>query len=637
MTEMIGGAGSSNPIRTRAETPPKPAHVRMKSEWRAYSARVADGKVTPNIHIGLSGSFTVNGLVPMLGGALLDAGLSPQIKVGEYNQIFQTCFEHSTQFKEVPDVIALLWRIEDMMAPEFARFIKGERGALDGARRRIEELVRAVGHLRKSFQGTIIFSIPPFPEEATVDRLDLDTPINAGLFHRAVVSQLVETIGEAGQVRLIDIDALQRSFGAQTAFDARNWYLYKQPYTEAFLCELGQQIGRIIRASKIAPKKCVVLDCDNTLWGGIVGEDGLEGIAIGDDFPGSAFRDLQKWLLHLGSQGVLLAISSKNNEVDVFEVFDNHDGMVIKRDHLSASRVNWDVKSTNIKAIADELNIGVESLVFIDDNPFEVGQVGSSLPGLTAIQLHDDPAQMLEMLKRLRLFDKLEVTEEDLQRAEMMKAEKQRAAVSIGNESKETFVASLGLKVELGEATQSQLGRVTQLINKTNQFNLSTIRRTLDEVEALSRNPDWSVYALRVSDKFGEYGLVGVALVEKAVERWRIDTFLMSCRVLGRDVETVFLATIGDDARAAGASAIEAEFVPSAKNELAAQFLPKHGFASTDGRKYDLSLDAKLNRPAYVELIRDPVGAGLTDSLTAIPTPDVEKTLPGVAGSVVAA
>ncbi|MBV9702093.1 MAG: HAD-IIIC family phosphatase, partial [Methylobacteriaceae bacterium] len=523
-------------------------------------------------------------------------GFTPKISLGEYNQVFQTCFDHHRQFDGDPDVIILLWRIEELLGGEFARFITGDRAALAAARDRIDELAQAVVHLRRSYAGTIIVSLPPFPDATPAHLLDLDTPQNAGHFFHTIVLYAGERLTAAGNIRLLDLDSLQRQFGADAAFDARKWHLYRQPYTEPFLCRLGALLARIIKTARIAPKKCIVLDCDNTLWGGIVGEDGVKGIEIGEDFPGSAFRDLQRLLLHWRGQGVLLALASKNNEADVWEVFDQHDGMVLKRDHISAHRINWQPKAANLRALAAELNIGTDSLVFIDDNRFEVEQIRIELPEVACILLDEEPARMVAAIRDLRLFDKLEITDEDAQRADMMLFEQKRSALA-EVVSGDDFIASLGLRIDLGQALPNQFGRVAQLINKTNQFNLTTIRRSLEEVEALHASPNWRVYALRVADRFGEYGLVGVAIVEivEPAVRWRIDTFLLSCRVLGRGVEGSFLSGIAADARRTGASIIDAAFVPTKKNALAANFLAAHGFELVNDTRWTIAAELLLD------------------------------------------
>lgn len=553
---------------------------RADAQWRSYLART---DVAADLDIGIASTFTADGMVPMLGSALLDGGFSPSIKLGGYDQIFQTCFDHVAAFGGDPDAIVLLWRIEDLLADEFGRFISGDTAALADARTRIDELGRAVGHLRRSFKGTIVASLPPFPEATPADLLDLDTPLNAGHFCRTVTAYAAQRLTEAGKVRLIDLDSLQRRFGAQSAFDARTWYLYRQPYSPAFLLEMGELLGRIIKATRITAKKCIVLDCDNTLWGGIVGEDGLQGIAIGEDFPGSAFRDLQRYLLHLRGEGVLLAIASKNNEADVWEVFERHDAMVLKREHISAARINWEPKASNVESIARELNIGVDSFVFLDDSAFEIEQMRTLLPEVVSVLLDEEPSAMVESIKELHLFDKLEVTDEDARRADMMLSEQKRAQLGKAL-SREEFIASLELRLDVTEARTDQLGRIAQLIGKTNQFNLTTVRRSLEQLEAIASSPDWRVYALRVADRFGDYGLVGAVIVSIIDRnRWRIDTFLLSCRVLGRGVEATLLAHVVDDAREAGVSIVDASYVPTAKNGLAADFLARNGFLPTGG------------------------------------------------------
>ncbi|MCX7114410.1 MAG: HAD-IIIC family phosphatase [Gammaproteobacteria bacterium] len=545
-------------------------HVRAKKIWRGFNADgVADFK------IGISASFTVGHLVDMLGCALLDMDIKPALYLGAYNQLIQTCLNHQGMFENQDlDVIVMLWRIEDVMPLVFERFVMGCDEGLDAMKAHIDELVSALLHLRQQFSGQIVISIPPFPQGSMVELSDLDTPLNAGRFHREVIRYFLDRTSDIHPLHLLDLDALQRGFGMQAAFDTRKWYLYKQPYSEPFLWTVGHVLARMIRANTVAPKKCIVLDCDNTLWGGIVGEDGIEGIQLGPEgFPGSAFYDLQKYMVYLHSKGILLALASKNNENDVWAVFDSHDGMVLKREHIAAWRIDWHAKSANIQAMADELNIGVDSMVFIDDNPFEIEQVQVALPGVTLIQLDSEPANMIKRIKEKHLFDRLSVTEEDRNRTGMIHAERSRKhLISTVNYS------MLNLEADIKLASLSQLERVTQLINKTNQFNLTTVRRTLDEVRQLHDSPDWDIYTMRVSDKFGDYGLVGVALIEKLPDAWYIDSFLMSCRALGRHAESALLAKLAGFAKHHGVEVVKASFIPTNKNTVAAEFLVSHGF-----------------------------------------------------------
>jgi FkbH-like protein len=308
---------------------------------------------------------------------------------------------------------------------------------------------------------------------------------------------------------------------------------------------------------------------------------------------------------------VFLAIASKNNEADVWEVFDRHDAMALKREHLSAWQINWLPKAENIALIAKALNIGVDSLVYIDDSPMEVAYMQGAQPEVTSVLLPEDPADIVPTLQRLFLFDRLDVTQEDRERADMMRAERGREALG-AKMSKDEFLRALGLRFELFRARPEDLGRITQLINKTNQFNLTTRRRTLDEVRALAGSPDHRIYGLRVADRFGEYGLTGVVVIEVSADRavWTIDTLLLSCRVLGRGVEEALLSGLAADARAGGAAEFVASFIPSKKNVLAATFLPDHGFRA-EGEIWRMPVCDAPSLPAFVERLDAGQGAAV--------------------------
>ncbi len=229
---------------------------------------------------------------------------------------------------------------------------------------KINELADAVAALRKSFPGNIICSVPPFPHSPDHDIRSLSSVSTVGVLHQKVAETWTARIRAIDNIGLLDLDGLQRYFGVEASMDWRKWYLYRQPYSEAFWDAIGESAAALIRSQSTASKKCVVVDCDNTLWGGIIGEDGLAGIALGEDHPGSVFRDFQHQLLTLRSQGVMIALCSKNNEADVWEVFDKHDGMVLKRDDVVAARINWNDKPSNIASLAEELNIGARQLRF---------------------------------------------------------------------------------------------------------------------------------------------------------------------------------------------------------------------------------------------------------------------------------
>jgi FkbH-like protein len=577
----------------------------MKATWRRYGEEVARHPVGPSLRIGMAASFTANSLVPFIGAHLAEAGLKPAIELAPYNQIFQTCLDPKSYFHPECAVIILLYRLEDIVLDEIMAFLHGDAEAFQRAASKIDTLVAALTSLRDGFAGTIIVNLPPFPATLPVHTLSLENPLGLGTLHRALATQFLDKARAIRGIRLFDLDAVQRECGLSDSFDSRQWYLYRQPFTDHFLLEAGTLLGRMVVTTRQPPRKCIVLDCDNILWGGVIGEDGIGGIELGDEFPGTAYRDFQRLLLYLRQQGVFLALASKNNEADVWEVFEKHSGMLLKREHISAWQINWNAKSENIPLIAKALNIGLDSLVFVDDNPMEIEHMRSAQPEVHSVLLPEDPADILVHIRRLTQFDRLDVTKEDRQRADMMRAEHEREILSTSL-TKDDFRRSLGLRLDFFQAQAEDLDRITQLINKTNQFNLTTIRRSLDEVRHLAKSPHHRIFGLRVSDKFGDYGLTGVVIVQISADHthWIIDTLLLSCRILGRGVETSLLAALADDARADGATQLRASFVPTAKNAAALSFLPDHGFKNVEDNQWRIPLSEVPAMCASVTLLR---------------------------------
>ena len=554
--------------------------LEIRKQWRSLSqAPHAAAAATAAERIGLAGSFTTDSILPFLGMAVVGHGLEkPTIDSAPYDQIFQLCLDWKSVFPEPPTTIVILWRIEDLFGNELRSWLRGDANGLDQALDHVAELAAALRRLRASFAGTIIVSLPPYPQVPDQDIRAARSHAEAGLLHRKVLDRWAARIAEIGGISVVDLDGLQRRFGMAASIDDRKWYLYRQPFREEFCKEIGEAVGRIIALQRLPPKKCIAVDCDNTLWGGIIGEDGIEGIEIGDDFPGSAYRDFQHQLLTLRANGVMLAICSKNNEADVREVFARHDRMVLSPRDFVAQRINWSDKPVNIRAIAAELNIGLDSMVFIDDSPFEISIVQAALPMVTCVRVPEDVALLPATIAALRLFDRHEISDEDRVRSDMMAQERDRTVAEQAMD-KDQFVKTLGLAVEFFAVGPEHVGRVAQLIAKTNQFNLTTARRTASEVTALCNDPAWDVLAWRVVDRFGDYGLVGVMILHNTGDTLAVDTLLMSCRVLGRGVEEAILSVISTQAKLRGATMLEGRYRPSAKNQMVAAFYAQRGFA----------------------------------------------------------
>ncbi len=586
---------------TATTTPSDPVKA-----WRQYSAKRQEGSSdnVESLSIGLMGTFTVDPLIPYVGGRLIQKGFAAvDLTVGPYNQVYQLCFNpEATLERDRLDVIVILWRVEDLIPENLYQTLLGNEAALADLYSEVSQLIDAIATLRKKFEGTIIVTTPPYPALPSFDIHELQQPTTGGMLHTNILNRWIEGLQQVGGIKILDINGLLSNEGYQSSHDARKWYLYRQPYTEDFWSIMGEQLSRIISAQTISAKKCVVIDCDNTLWGGIVGEDGLTGIALGEEFPGRAFRDFQKYLLHLRNNGIFLAIASKNNAEDVFEVFDTHDAMVLKRDHISVFEVHWDSKVESLKNIANALNISTDALVFVDDNPKEIEEVKMRLESVSCFMVPEETAYLSDLLCNTGLFDIAELTSEDRERSNMMLAEQKRRDIK-ESQSEEDFLNSLELTVDVFEVEPRHIARVTQLINKTNQFNVTTIRRTQDEVEALSSSQDTLILAMEVGDRFGEYGLVGVAIVTKATGAiWNIDTLLMSCRVLGRGAETSLIARVSEAVARQGGDTLYAEYEPTKKNALVKSLYPDHGFIfNKDINKWIAVVNDVKKSPDYVK------------------------------------
>ncbi|HMG21295.1 MAG TPA: hypothetical protein VK607_08270, partial [Kofleriaceae bacterium] len=284
----------------------------------------------------------------------------------------------------------------------------------------------------------------------------------------------------------------------------------------------------------------------------------------------------------------LLAIASKNNEADAFEVFDNHPGMRIRRDHLAAHRISWQSKSESLRELAAELSLGVDSFVFVDDSPTECAEVKSVLPEVTVVQLPPDPARYVEVLRAVPQLDRMTLTDEDRMRAMAYAAEKARTAARAEAEGDpdalRAHLRSLGLVVQIRRIGDADVARAAQLTQKTNQFNLTTVRRSEADVEAMRRDPAWRLYALDVTDRFGDYGTTGLVFARRVDDAtWDLDTVLLSCRVLGRGVESALLRVVTEDLIAAGARRLTGRLIPTKKNAPVRDFLPRHGFVAAPG------------------------------------------------------
>jgi FkbH-like protein len=408
-------------------------------------------------------------------------------------------------------------------------------------------------------------------------------------------------------VHICDFEHLANRHGALLAEDPRGWFESKQPCSPELLAEMAREFAHLASSARAPMKKVLVLDLDNTLWGGVVAEDGLEGIEIGDTSPrGEAFKAFQKYILSLKERGVLLAVCSKNDLARAMEPFEKHPEMALRPDDFVAFTANWQPKSDNLREMAEGLSLGLDSFVFVDDNPAEIEIVRQFTPAVATILLGPDPAEYVSQLQDCRLFEPRQITKEDAERSGQYRAEADRKALLGSASDMDGYLESLGMVAEIREFRSVDAPRLAQLINKSNQFNLTTRRRAEAEVHALVGQPDHVAFSIRLKDRFGDHGLISIVIARVCGEALEIDTWLMSCRVLKRQVEDIALNELARLARFRGCSRLEGVYLATAKNEMVRDFYPRMGFATRqavpDRGEYTLSLGDFSPKPTRITL-----------------------------------
>jgi len=422
-------------------------------------------------------------------------------------------------------------------------------------------------------------------------------------FRRAVNTEL--GLRAPVYVYICDVEFLANRIGALKSHDPRTWFESKQPYSADLLVYVAKEVSQIFMRTRTAAKKLIVLDLDNTLWGGVVGDDGLEGIEIGTTSPrGEAFRDFQLFLKSIKARGILLAVASKNDYEKAIEPFLSHPEMVLSLEDFVSFKANWEPKSENIREIATELALGLDSFVFVDDNPAEIEIVRQFVPEVTGICVGTDPSTFKSVLQDSRLFEARSVTREDMERSALYQVEAKRQALKGHATDMDSYLTSLEMVACVSSFNLLDAPRITQLINKSNQFNLTTRRRTDAETLEVMNDPKMVHFTVRLSDRFGEHGLIAVVIGKVEGVDLRIDTWLMSCRVLKRQVEEETLNQIVLRAASRSCHRIVGEYFPTAKNGMVAELYPKLGFetiAQSDvGSTFELSLEKYEAKPTKI-------------------------------------
>ena len=543
--------------------------------------RSAELASLPLLSVGVLRNATLEPIEPYLRYSAMRAGFRAEVHFSSFAGAFQEALDGREKVLSRSD-LALVWLHFDTASPRLAReFPTLSRADVQS------ELERTLGELRvllagarRQTQATLLcvgFETPPLPALGIADGEA------AGFGQQAVVRALNDGMREAlaalGNAYFLDLSQVLARLGVERFYDPRYWHIGRAPYARDALREVADTVTRYWVATRGRARKCLVLDCDNVLWGGIAGEEEFAGLALGTEHPGSAFREFQQEVKNLAARGVILALCSKNEPETVWRVFRDHPGMLLQERDIAASRINWRDKAENLREIAAELNIGLDSLVFLDDSEFEVERVRSALPMVEAVHLPADRAvEYRNLLLAGGWFDTLSISEEDRTRSAMYRAEADRRRAHDGIPDLTAYLRSLEMVAELALAGPGEIARVAQLTQRTNQFNLTTRRYSEDDIRTLVESPDSDVLTIRVSDRFGDAGLVGAAILRCQGPLAIVDTLLMSCRVLGRGVEQVLAESCVALAARRHCSEIEGHYLRSAKNGLVAEFWSSVGF-----------------------------------------------------------
>lgn len=406
-------------------------------------------------------------------------------------------------------------------------------------------------------------------------------------------------------LKVIDYSEFTRRYPVVDLLDWKYFFISQMGINPKLTKDFQSWWQRKIDSIALKRKKCIVLDLDNTLWGGVLGEEGISGIKIGGDYPGKAFVFFQKSLLQLSKSGVILTVCSKNNEADVLEAWDKNPFMVLKKEHFAAYRINWTDKATNIKEFAEELNLGLDSFVFVDDNPTERELIKQMLPMVSVPEFPAQPYELPMFFKQLveDYFKVYSVTEEDKKKTEQYKANAARAQAQHFFADFEAFLESLNIHITIEAANEFNIPRIAQMTQKTNQFNLTTKRYTDADVKGFLAQ-GWKIWCISVADRFGDNGITGCILVNGN----EIDTFLLSCRILGKGIENAFIKKVMVLLKESGMASIKATYLPTAKNAQVKDFYEKCGFTCTEEiegmKQYTIDLyDANLQIESCYHII----------------------------------
>ena len=524
--------------------------------------------------IAILASFTFSSIKEALTKKCKKINISPQFYFGKYNQYTQEILDRGGGLYNFnPSLIIIFIDIKTLLGDLFFQpyQISNDKRKI-WAQKTIDNLRGLIKMVLADTSAKVIFHNFEVPAYSPLGILENKQEFGFIESIELINENLKNTFKSDNRVFIFNYNEFCSRIGKENIVDPKMYYLGDIKLAVNHLPALCHEYLSYIKPMCSLSKKCIVLDLDNTLWGGIIGEDGLEGIKLGPTPGGRSFLEFQKHLLSLQQKGILLAINSKNNPDDVAKVFQEHPYMILRKEHFVSIKINWVDKVKNMKEIAKELNIGMDSFVFIDDDKVNRAMISEFLPEIQTIELPKDPALYPETLLKINDFNTIQLTEEDKQRGEMYIKERKREEISLSFQDLGEFIKSLNLKIAVLEANKFTIPRISQLTQKTNQFNTSAKRYSEEQIAEFADSDKCLIKCFKVEDKFGDYGITGVVIIKIEDKNWYIDTFLLSCRVLGKNIEFAIMAYIIKIAKEYGIKKIRAKITLTKKNKPVENF-----------------------------------------------------------------
>ena len=539
------------------------------------------------IKVALLGDSATQFLAMAIKASGYEAGLNIELYEADYDLVYESLMDADHKiYKEKYDYIILFHSTEKLLQSFYKTTHRDQKEFFVSIQNYFETLT---GFIRKNSSAGIILNNFNEINDGVFGNFASKTASSFIYQQRKINIALQDLAAENKNIFIADILSLVNLAGSKNVSSAK-WYITSQNiFILDFLPEVAKAFTDILAALSGKIKKCLIMDLDNTLWGGIIGDDGIENIQIGDLGIGKAFTGLQYWAKELKKRGILLAVCSKNDEIIAKTVFENHPDMVLRLDDISIFVANWSNKGDNIKYIQEVLNIGMDSLVFIDDNPFERNLVKTMHPQVCVPDLPEDPANYVSYLQSLNLFETASFTEEDTIRTKQYKEESERVVLQQSFESVDEYLNSLQMLAKVEEITSYNIGRCAQLTQRSNQFNVTTIRYTEQQLTSFIEDGGKAI-CISLKDKFGDYGLISLVLLEPIDDAVKINTWIMSCRVLKRGVEEFAVNEMVNAALRLNATTLRGLYIPTPKNGMVKDIYSNMGFTESETGSASLQL-----------------------------------------------